>query len=156
MVTLPTHVHSTEQFPNFAGKVVLKPGVPTLGRPERASQASPADLPTERLLSALCSLLGKVLDSQLQGSASASQESLCCYYSLGGGHKQIKSKASQQEGGSGSGTPGCRPALKATLRGEHQIDRHPRNPCLHWSQGQAQQLKNTTVKPIIQRIKSES
>lgn len=97
--TRPTRVHSTEQFPNLAGKVLRKPGDPTLGRTERARAAR--------------GLLGRPrrgsLFLTLEGTGRAA-DCLClclCFTGivplslLHSGRRtqpQIKSKASQQEG----------------------------------------------------------
>lgn len=96
--TGPTHVHSTEQFPNLAGKEVLqKPGEPTLDRTDGASAAGglldrprkgslfPALEGTGRAADCLCLCLTGIVPLSLLHSGRRTQP-------------QIKSKASQQEG----------------------------------------------------------
>lgn len=133
--TRPTHAHSTEQFPNLAGKEVLqKPGELTLGRTEGARVAGglldrprqgsllPTLEGTGRAADCLCLCLTGIVPLSLLHSGRRTQP-------------QIKSKASQQEG---------------------EIKLSPWVASSTVEPGTSPAAENTTVKPIIQRIKSES
>lgn len=163
--TCPTHVHSTEQFPNLAGKEVLRkpreptwgtdpgnrPGEPTLGRTEGAGAAEACWTAHGE---ALCSRLWKVLDEQPLPLPLPHRNCPFVATTLWKEDTTTDKKQSEPAGGrGGSGIAGRQPACPEATRG---IKLSPWVASSTVEPGTSPAAENTTVKPIIQRIKSES